>query len=386
MSVLSCIKIAIPLLIFVLHTDPVKGFATESCTHDKFSYELLEMMNCMDENNYEALDKGLEIYMELTDNHREFHLMNILTGAWDLRVDICSIFENYIEKGKKCMKGLIGHCFDEKLNSVMSELDAITRLNCTPLANLELNMTTMEFKGMNHIEEALKNFALTLEGGEISTEKLENFTKRSMDIIGPNPEEYLKGLITFDKECTWEQRGQAISSGPFTCGSKYGEDFAKELEDVDLRNLKVMNTSELLNNVLENCLSPNQCFSPQEMKLVKDIVTKIYVMLMNWMSKLCEEFGSCSNILENAPSSVELPGNQSQDLGGMSEMALSALGVLDLEVEEYKGTYKEKFEKMMNAGKTDAPGSGSLQLLPTWAQVVLIAVGIMAINPHNTLQ
>ena len=320
---ISYIKIAVPLLIFVLLGHPAEGFKSAKCKHNELRSQIFKTMECMDKNNNEALDEGLKIYMELTENNTKFNFTKILLGLWDQRKDLCQKLQNFIEEYDTCLNTIVKPCFGIKLNAIKSETYKMFTPNCTVLDT--------ESDPITAIEGVFENL--------ISPRKADAYRKKIMEIMGSKPLEYLEGLITFDKECNWEQKGQVMVENVGTCVMKNIDELKPKFTTTQETN-EHFPISRTIPDVFEKCFGENKCFSQREMDLIRDVLKTRYVNIMKIVSKICNELGTCPKLAENLENALE----GIDKVNGFDSMIKAALIQAGLAITEFENAYKEAFD------------------------------------------
>ena len=169
-------ELAVALLVFLVSTQMVKGFATPKCQHAQLRLQLKETFDCLDNSVSKHGNKMMGMYEEeMTENKS-------LPAT-------CQVDKELLGEHFDCLNAFATACFDDKTIRLVKKASSVFVFDC-PSAN-----------------------AFILEGQKMASGKGGKFVEfghwfsaifvRSMDMG-----DYLDALLKFDNECNWMEKGE----------------------------------------------------------------------------------------------------------------------------------------------------------------------------------
>ena len=244
------IKIALPLVILILRPHFVTGFATEKCQHDKLKSQIEQMFQCLNKSQKTYLDEMSTWYRkQIARQQKQMDLANF-----------CPLYQQALDEQSLCWRNLVQTCFGEKLVMLESDFFSTLAKNCTG----------------NDLSAVMKQ------------NKLKDLLECTERIIGPYPEnvKYIMSIIAFDKPCSYEQRIHSIN-GNIRCCLTHGQVLVLTLKRS--KSLPLCQTTE---DMLGTCFSYNQCFSQQEINLIRRSISTFYTEGMESLSQMSQFFSN----------------------------------------------------------------------------------------------
>jgi len=250
-------KSLVTLSLLLACTQLVHGFATTNCEHDQLVTQIKELLKCHQKNEDKFIDESEDIIKELIQNDQNSNFDD----------DLCPLVQKFARKEILCVNSLAETCFEQKIAGLVSEASSVFEGDCDTGPR---------------------------GSGPINQKNLQTFMNKVESTIGRSPASinYVVSKITFDKQCSLEERMNAFYKGSIECVMKKYGNYGNNGRN-DIQNSGPPSPIPKCNTIMEmltSCSNSNDCFSQQEMDLVRDTVFTIYQMTMEKAAKLMKKF------------------------------------------------------------------------------------------------
>jgi hypothetical protein len=196
------IRIGSLIFIVIICIHGNKGFATKVCPHDYLASQLSRTFRCLNKINIRYIDA-----FSKTSKHR------IETENNESNVsNICPIAKNALKKQLLCINKLIETCIVEYyLRGSMRTLFSYALHTLKPYEEWNCNTSSIAVCKLNvQMQRNVKTFR-------------ENLTQTITSYQYQN-KRYLMPIITFDQQCSYEEKEKSLLDGPFACFSKQSQE------------------------------------------------------------------------------------------------------------------------------------------------------------------
>ena len=350
------ITILVALLVALLCSHLAKGFTTEKCKHYDLQSQLKQMAKCADKSNHKYLNEMSKLYREQMAKKQQQ-----LDSA-----RFCPATQQALEDEIICLEKLVRTCFDDKMIMLFSEFFSIFPNDCNVQNTPSL----------------------------VDQMKMKEFIEKSKKIIGHYPDnvKYLMSIITFDKHCTYQSRTESFA-GTFRCSMEQAQPLIVTVQQARYSRPKSFPVCNAAERILGTCFQANQCFSQQEMDLIRQSISTVYTMVMESLLQMTQTFGNYSNfvnVLSSSEPDTHVKNQLLSSFGGNNQVIFDQLKnqqeaymemvveMADLAIKDYKtGNCKANIKGFSFLS------SASLQLLPKWINIALIVLSVMLVRPLN---
>jgi hypothetical protein len=247
----------------------VNGFATTKCDHAELKGQSKKLSACMET----TLDKYIDLLKIYNKVNKIFQQDTKVVDS----VKACNVHKSLWKELKKCYNGFTTTCLDAKMTDLGNEFHSMFEVNCDAQ-----NIT----KSLNET-------------------RINNFDKKIKEIVGAgNEEEYFKSLVTMDKSCDIEREVKAIGNEKkYYCFVGILKDFilqdikkdaslGKYFDKNDVSTIpNYVSPCKMASSLLFSCFNENDCFSQQEMDLVRELVSWFYKWVMKTSITLTDSYG-----------------------------------------------------------------------------------------------
>ena len=252
------------------------GFATKECPHDYLISQLSHTFRCLNKINNMYIDE-----FNKTSKHRIENENNKINES-----KMCHISKSALKKQFLCVNTLIETCFDEYyLRVSMRTLFSSASQSLKPYEEWKCNTSSIAVnKLFVQMQQNLVDFWENMNR-TISSYQCQN--KR-----------YLMSIIKFDKQCSYEEKGNSLLDGPFACFLKQSQELRMA---VDLYKYNVQESLPFCNTmekILRLCFNSTECFSQREMNSIRQISSTYISMVMENISRMSRHVGGFSKLFE----------------------------------------------------------------------------------------
>ena len=269
-------EILVSILVLVVGSQLVKGFATDKCPHDDLTAQIKQTMKCTDNSNHKSIDQVLGLCKEIKES-KELPLSKI-----------CKIGMEYLSTQIKCENSIASTCFDDKIARLYSDASTVFEGPCAP-KNLSQLGSHFQTKFMTLVQKV--NSELT-----------------------PDPMQHLMASIKFDTKCSMQELVQEMSKAQRNCPTMQIMQKPNPME----------NLCNTVGETLGSCLKPNRCVSEREIGLLRNLMYTVYHMSMEIMGRL-------DSVKDTCDFDEMIGGNMTMRLGQPSASAM-----VDMVVKDYK--------------------------------------------------
>ena len=224
----------------------VDGLATKNCKHSVLADQIKQLLKCSSNNADKAVDELINIAKQGIQDPSN----NKILG------DLCSLAQKTAREEITCANLLAATCLEPKVARLVSDAGSIFKGGCDRYHS-PLNYNNLRTWGKK-VESTLGRYPANLK--------------------------YLSSMITFDKRCSLRERGNAFYNGPMACISQ------KAITMRPHAPTSYYPTCAQFLEMLSSCSSGNDCFSQQEMDLVRDVVFSLYRVGMEHVVKVYHKF------------------------------------------------------------------------------------------------
>ena len=218
----------------------VDGLATKNCKHSILADQIKQLLKCSNNNADKAVDELINIAKKGIKDPSNNKILN----------DVCLLAQKTARKEITCANLLAATCLEPKVARLVSDSGSIFKGGCDRYYS-PLNFKNLQTWGRK-VESTIGRYPANLK--------------------------YLSSMITFDKRCSLRERGNAFYNGPMACISQKATTTGS------------YPTCAQFLEMLSSCSSGNDCFSQQEMDLVRDVVFSLYRMGMEHVVKIYKKF------------------------------------------------------------------------------------------------
>ena len=276
-------------------SDGAKGrFATPQCTHDQLALAVGEMSSCETGNWYNYVEKMLKNYKDQADGGKTFNLKTA-----------CEIHNQVaLKEGKECPVNFTKSCLPDYFSQPVGEIYDAMHFNCD-CPTLTFDIPSFNFDS-NDIPDnpSLNPTTLSVQTTQMGDSKCmlldpKNITATVGNLTeGCNKDPKCPNeLFTFDKPCNDSQRGEAMMSSVYPCLMRPFNETKNAIANYfnNGGNLDNVSPCKTLGKVLDECFQENNCFSQQEMDMVRNVAAMGYNRGMKSLLLVDEEFGSITD-------------------------------------------------------------------------------------------
>jgi len=293
MNFRSIIEIALPIVVLLIasqlaQSDGAKGrLATPQCSHDQLAPAVGEMSVCETGNWCNYVEKMLKNYKDQADGGKTFNLRTA-----------CEIHNQVaLKEGKECPVNFTESCLPDYFSTPVGEMYDALYFNCD-CPNLNLFSNDMPD---NPLLNPTTLSVLTTQTGDSKCMLID--PKKILSAVGKLNETCNKDpkcpneLFTFDKPCNDTQRGEAMMSSVYPCLMGQLMPMNNSIANYfnNGGNLDNVSPCQTLHKVLDECFQENNCFSQQEMDMVRNMAAMGYNRGMRSLLLVDEKFGSITD-------------------------------------------------------------------------------------------
>ena len=254
----------------------LSALQTPYCNHHRFESRLMKTLSCLENANRE-IGLGSERNIGCDD----------------------------IDKVHSCTIDNIGTCFNEDIKNDLATILEMAKMEIAGNGSLikkhlnpmsDINLTCERFTGPD--KARVMNNAMAL------------VQKYSQNLRNPK---FLDSIITLDNKCSFEDLIDSFGELPQSpCVERNLMDVLLIFKEVtEIKNLGLNQRSNNFGNLqspsslckeineILNCVKPNECFSAQEVQLVKKLVLTMYKMLLKSVIKITDKSGGIDKVIDS---------------------------------------------------------------------------------------
>jgi len=270
-----------PCLLIILTTIWItNGFSTKKCDHNQLSDQLEKFVSCLDWEFLELVDELLMDYKSQ---------VKATNNSYDLK-NGCPVLQKHADHVEKCAVSLTSSCLNDKTTDIVKFLFEYVCILC------------------ENVEYAIH----PVRDPSLLPKKVKDWGAKSERMLDTNPwlQDPLAALISLvkpDKKCNERKSGVVLmnmQSCWITSSRARMDPFGKNPIPQDVA------ICSRLNYISESCGVENDCFSSQEMELIKKSTWRIYSMLMNTAVKIKDSFGGSNKAIDAIAKTSFMSGNE----------------------------------------------------------------------------
>ena len=312
METRTYLKVTVTLLVYLACPYLVAGYATKNCTHDQLTSQVKQVAKFW--------DKPLTNYVDA---------MSMLYKEKQMRVDStggCPITQTFYEEILYSLKKLVETCFDTEMNILFLEGSSILSQDCN-----DQSLHTWWNSTVTKMMDVFKMSKIT------------------------NPQ-YFGSVITFDKVCTQEEKRNSVyrlllcfleNAGPL---SSVFHEIVPNTQQPRSGSIKITCPEAFplctaVKRMLWSCFQADDCFSQQEMDLIRESVSTAYSMAMEMLSQISQNVGGRQTLIKVVD--AFLLKNRNKNKFPDKHKAACGLYLFDLAIEDYqRGTCKTNIKQL----------------------------------------
>ena len=270
------IRIGSLIFIVIICTHGNEGFATKECPHDYLTSQFSRTFRCLKKINIRYIDA-----FSKTSIHRFETENNEITVS-----KICPIAKNALKKQLLCVNKLIETCLDEYyLRVSMRALFSYALQTFKPYEEWNCNTSSIAVNKLSvqmqrNVETFRENLAQTITSYQCQNKR------------------YLMSIITFDKQCSYEEKETSLLDGPFACFSNQSQELRMAVALFNNSSQESLPFCKTIEKMLRLCFNATECFSQREMNSIQQITSTSFSMAMEHISKMSRHLGGFSKLLE----------------------------------------------------------------------------------------
>ena len=269
----ALVEILVTILMLLVTSQLVKGFATENCQHDQFVTEFKQTVRCLKKTETKTIDELLKVYKE--------KLATKQTIQPEELKEMCEIAQTSLKDAIICANPLAKTCFPENIYKLVSEATSIVGNGC-------------DFQKRNDV--FFNNVAM------------QRFLSKTFTVFGPFSRSAPTGkiflILKLDKQCTPEKTLNEISTKTFPCFKNLVTQMITPTSSnpTSSNSLSMFGLSSqfqdcnFMMKASKTCLVSNDCVSQKEMDFVRDLYFTQNEMIMDGLVQITESIGSFSDI------------------------------------------------------------------------------------------
>jgi len=276
MNFRSVVEVFLPVAVLLIAAQVAKingnkeRFGTAKCNHNQLATAIATVSTCETENWLKYVQNMLKNYKDETNSGKTFNLKT----ACEITNAIA------ITEGKECPVNFANACLPNYVAPALEAMYDGLILNCS------CTLDMMKDGSCTIVDENL------LQTETLEVQKLNETCQKDQSCPGE--------LFEFDKECTENQREEAIGQlqpcfmGPF---SQYSQ--AIDYYFNNGGSLGNVSPCKTMKNVLDQCFVETSCFSQQEMNVIRNLVAMLYHKAMRSLTLVTDEFGNVTNFVDS---------------------------------------------------------------------------------------
>ena len=113
-------ELLVPFMVLLLGSQLVNGFATDKCSHEELTGQIVKTIKCSDYSNNKLVDVVMNLCMEIKETKD-------LERFW---IGGCQVALDYLTSQMQCAIPMANNCFDDKITGLVSEAATIFEENC----------------------------------------------------------------------------------------------------------------------------------------------------------------------------------------------------------------------------------------------------------------
>ena len=234
-------ELLVPFMVLLLGSQLVNGFATDKCSHEELTGQIVKTIKCSDYSNNKLVDVVMNLCMEIKETKD-------LERLW---IGGCQVALDYLTSQMQCAIPMANNCFDDKITGLVSEAATIFEENCASQNVFEI------------FSKLQRNFGALA----VMVQKE----------LAPSPMQHLATSFKFDKQCSLADLGKKMSNA-LGCIDESFEWWSNN-------PYPKPSACSTLDETLKSCLKPNRCVSEREIGLIRELMYTTYHEFMKTLVK-----------------------------------------------------------------------------------------------------
>jgi hypothetical protein len=250
---------------------------------------------------------------------------------------ICPIAKNALKKQLLCVNKLIETCLDEyHLRASMRTLFSYALQTFKPYEEWNCNTSSIAVNKLSvqmqrNVETFRENLAQTITSYQCQNKR------------------YLMSIITFDKQCSYEEKETSLLDGPFACFSNQSQELRMAVALFNNSSQESLPFCKTIEKMLRLCFNATECFSQREMNSIQQITSTSFSMAMEHISKMSRHLGGFSKLLETDLNIEAIKSFDKKRINSSHEVGNPDPGSFD-DIRKQQKTTMQMYARIINLG------------------------------------